>query len=850
MRKFIVGLLFLIFMINLTFGDNIRINNPKTEKYKKDHKKLENLLLKNEMKLKLKDNTNDLFFTDQEDVYILQQLSKLTYYGNCQLVEIKNDHINVLNPKYKRSKSDFELNHISSLQKSISTTTPATNPFFLLTLPLQDLNYYSMADSVIDVVEDILWRNPKRILKSSQATPSAIKSNILDPKLIAMGNIGHGMDTAIFCNPSLNNWSETIDNNWFGAQDLSQVVFFFNSCYTFNNPLKNAILSTARTFVGGVTDLEVNGSEEIFCEWWDNVITSNQTMADALDNARSNYPFVHGTYGIGGDCGKIKELKVSGTINRDINWSHDYYEKITVTGDLTIPQQYDLEIEAGTTIEFDSNVDLIVNGRIRVYGTSSDPVILQASGSSWGGVDLVNAISTSSFDYCEIEDASTGIYLYNSSPTINNCYIHNNGNGIYMSSSSSPLIKNCTISNNSTNGIVCNGYCEPELVESSSHGNNEIANNSNDGLISSYNSDVLLGLYSYQGFGHNSIFSNSRYNINVYSSSNISARYCWWGSNPPDSSKIYGSTSDYNIANYLTSDPNVGSSLAKTNSDLIIFDPSDVDKNNPEELYRLAEYCRHNDLFNKSLSVNKDIITRFPESNYAVRSLAQVYQISKKNDLKGAKDYFLSKKDDKYVSKLKGNLLDLLILSYLDEKNYDLVESTCNEVIESFPSTENENFALYNLFMLYADVFRDKPNAQMYLSEMLLKYPQSLLTMNALQISEENIELEEDKLAKTSFENENTPTKFALNPAYPNPFNPTTTIPFSLSKQSKVDIKVYDLKGKEVWSWGNNLEYGSGNHKIVWNAIDASGNPLSTGVYFVKLIVGNQVATQKVILMK
>ena len=85
--------------------------------------------------------------------------------------------------------------------------------------------------------------------------------------------------------------------------------------------------------------------------------------------------------------------------------------------------------------------------------------------------------------------------------------------------------------------------------------------------------------------------------------------------------------------------------------------------------------------------------------------------------------------------------------------------------------------------------------------------------------------------------------------AYPNPFNPVTTLKYDLSKDEWVTITIYDLLGNVV----NNLVNGnqsSGHKSIQWNATNNQGEPVSAGVYLYKIQAGNFVDTKKMILLK
>lgn len=88
------------------------------------------------------------------------------------------------------------------------------------------------------------------------------------------------------------------------------------------------------------------------------------------------------------------------------------------------------------------------------------------------------------------------------------------------------------------------------------------------------------------------------------------------------------------------------------------------------------------------------------------------------------------------------------------------------------------------------------------------------------------------------------PKKLRLHPAYPNPFNQTTTIKFSIPGAGHVSLKIYNILGEVIATLINN-EMGAGVHKITW---DARGS--ASGIYFIHLTYGGYAQTQKVLLQK
>lgn len=86
--------------------------------------------------------------------------------------------------------------------------------------------------------------------------------------------------------------------------------------------------------------------------------------------------------------------------------------------------------------------------------------------------------------------------------------------------------------------------------------------------------------------------------------------------------------------------------------------------------------------------------------------------------------------------------------------------------------------------------------------------------------------------------------KFELFNNYPNPFNPSTTIRYDVAKESKVQIIIYDILGREVTTLINERKP-MGSYEIVFD-----GSRFTSGVYFFKMTAGDYVKTQKMVLVK
>ena len=97
--------------------------------------------------------------------------------------------------------------------------------------------------------------------------------------------------------------------------------------------------------------------------------------------------------------------------------------------------------------------------------------------------------------------------------------------------------------------------------------------------------------------------------------------------------------------------------------------------------------------------------------------------------------------------------------------------------------------------------------------------------------------------------NRSTVEEFVLNDAYPNPFNPTTLLSFSVMKEGHINLSIYDMAGRLVSTLvDGNLE--QGNHDMVWDGMDGNGNSVSSGMYIYSLQGEDMSITKKMVLMK
>jgi hypothetical protein len=83
----------------------------------------------------------------------------------------------------------------------------------------------------------------------------------------------------------------------------------------------------------------------------------------------------------------------------------------------------------------------------------------------------------------------------------------------------------------------------------------------------------------------------------------------------------------------------------------------------------------------------------------------------------------------------------------------------------------------------------------------------------------------------------------------PNPFNPHTTISFSVNYLQHVKIAVQDAAGRRVRTL-TEKEYPAGDHRVYWDGRNASGREVSSGIYFLKFVAGRQAESRKLVLVR
>ncbi len=97
--------------------------------------------------------------------------------------------------------------------------------------------------------------------------------------------------------------------------------------------------------------------------------------------------------------------------------------------------------------------------------------------------------------------------------------------------------------------------------------------------------------------------------------------------------------------------------------------------------------------------------------------------------------------------------------------------------------------------------------------------------------------------------NHELPQRFALYPNFPNPFNPSTIIPFELPESAHIKAGVYDVMGREIALLTDRV-YNAGYHQLTWAGKNYFGNYTGSGIYLLQVETGEKIFRNKMVLMK
>ncbi|MFZ6033884.1 MULTISPECIES: T9SS type A sorting domain-containing protein [Melioribacter] len=325
------------------------------------------------------------------------------------------------------------------------------------------------------------------------------------------------------------------------------------------------------------------------------------------------------------------------------------------------------------------------------------------------------------------------------------------------------------------------------------------------------------------------------YQYSNYSGSSRDARYNYWGGSAP---AVEGTV---NYTPYLTTPhANVGPDWTLSKKS---FNNKAVDENNP-----LADAWK--EYFNKNYTKSKEMAKALFQSRNTEEQSCEILFLWMKSamregTLKEEENTLLSINKDNSIYELT-RYESLRWLSKLAVSRGEFKKA--EEYALSIPNTSlMGREILFDVASEIMNKWGDIEKAESILDKLTERYDDNETYKEKQFViglyNKKNIYSRPNK--KEENQNiENISNLVSLSEAYPNPFNPTTVISYSIPNDSKVTLKVFDILGREVTTLVNEVKP-AGTYQVNFN-----GNNLSSGIYIYSLITDKQIITKKMLLIK
>lgn len=552
---------------------------------------------------------------------------------------------------------------------------------------------------------------------------------------------------------------------------------------------------------------------------------------------------------------------------------------VTFHEDITIAAGATLTIEEGTDVEFENYTKLIVNGTLKVDGTSSDKVTFTAdSKGDWYGVVFNSGASSSSYmKHCIVENAYIGIKIDGSDPTIEYCEVKNADlKGIYVTGvTAQPTIKYCNVHNADWEALYVYNNADPDVFESKFHSSGGAAVNiyaakglfcGNEFKTNSANSVVVNGSTS------NSRFNEDYYQGNLFDMNNIGgSRAVYVGGGTPDfgdypahegtNDFLSAGTGEYyiynNTGNTILAEGNYwGASTPDVSKFYGTVDSSDYYSSSQDA----------GPTWKRSPSLYLDALLAYNDDNYkeALNLFEELMQDEPEHE-RIAKITFLYAESAMRTGILEEKLkiLGIFIDNY-ENPNVDHVHrvwksfyyasigqmDSCKAICLTAPQGSNAERELLLSLIGYYVSNNDRTGAEEIATLLQSKRTNDLSLGQDIEImlNSPKLTFDNEILPKPSIQDESETTPNNLS-AYPNPFNPTTTIQFYLCKNEKISVKIYDVLGRRVKTLIDS-EKNEGLHSVQWDGRNSVGVDVAAGIYFARLESGTQTRITKLLLVR
>lgn len=533
----------------------------------------------------------------------------------------------------------------------------------------------------------------------------------------------------------------------------------------------------------------------------------------------------------------ISGLAVRGNITQSTEWA----KKVYVFGAATIQKGVKVTIAPGTSVFFDENGSLNVQGSLSAVGTKTDSIkfIYGNSGSkNWQGINIDNSIrymstvDTTKLIFCSIE-GTTGISNGGFS-----------GGAVYINHFSSVIISKCNFRNNSMGAIYCKDFSSP-LISSNTFSNNK----------SSYGGAITCQSSSSPEITDN-IFNKNQ------SDGSGGAISCFYSSSP----LISGNTFTNNSASYGaviatqdTSNPQMVSNMMSGNNG---------SKGGVVFCYRSSRITLLNNIIIKNIGyeggviyiyggdyqdqsfvtiINNTICNNRAKYCSAIKShsvwqggFTAINNIFYNNISDDGVQLFWVSPASPYIRNcdIKGGLSSVQSNGTYNNSTYYMNNIDADPLFVNSPagSSAGDIYSLSSNSPCINNGLSDSITYNIPATDFLGKprFAGSSIDIGALEYQGQV------SVGKGTI----SPSHNDLLQNYPNPFNPLTTISYSIAAESYVNLKIYDMLGHEI-STLINKEQKAGEYKVQFD-----GSSLPSGVYVYTIQAGQYRDSKKLLLLK
>jgi len=262
-----------------------------------------------------------------------------------------------------------------------------------------------------------------------------------------------------------------------------------------------------------------------------------------------------------------------------------------------------------------------------------------------------------------------------------------------------------------------------------------------------------------------------------------------------------------------------------------------------------------NENYEQAYAKMKATIEQYPDSDEAIKAISYLPHLAMMTNVDFmVLEQYLSEKYDDTTDTVKRSTIKVAMSQIsLIKNDFGMAITKYQEIINDPPDTETQ---------LLAELSQAYAHYMYYMTQIMYSQHRGVSAAQDVSFAKrqprslvEYQEIERDIYAQMiGFDIPNPPSQtleknLITSSNFPNPFNPETTISFTIPHQANVEISVYNIKGQKVKTLVNEKRE-TGTHHVVWNGKDNADHSVGSGIYFYRLVCDDVVSVKKMLLLK